>query len=127
MATAEATLPSMEDARNIIARIDSQVYFNKLASLGIEPQTQEEARSLYELGWQVEQMPVPAEKTASNEFAGISQQLTAMMAGHSDPQVKAAFARTQDQAYQEQAVALLNQPEILKSAHVLAAANLQAA
>lgn len=99
----ENKLPSTEDAFNqLFSEVHMPVFFNKLASLGIQATTEKEAEDLLMLAAQLRE--VPLQKEASSRFSDATAALNQVLGGNfnkvaqeqSIKQASAAFSQRPD-------------------------------
>ena len=115
-----ATLPDAQAASQTLHDIRYQVFFSKLASAGIAPQTQQQAHSLLQLADRLRQMP--AEKEANDPYAEALQALDRVM-----PPQQAAQPWETDMAIKSAAAQLSADPSYFNAVLALKQAQLQQA
>jgi len=113
-----ASLPSPEDAYNhLLGNVHSQVFFGKLAQVGIHPQTEKEANDLLELAGKLRLVnDDPAVKQAAEADSKYAKANAALdeLFGKSGA-MKQASAQEQDVALDQAARTLAQDPQIYNS------------
>ena len=112
-------LPDPETAyQNVFDGVHSQVFFNKLAAAGIEPETEKEAQDLLMLAGRLRTVEA-AEKQAGDGEGRFGGALTALdsVLGETgmDGQIKQAAAQEEAIAIKQTAAAVMQDPTIYNS------------
>jgi hypothetical protein len=65
-------LPNLEDASSVFEQIYAETFFNKLASFGIQPETEAEAIEWLKIGHQVQQLEPQVKQANADQRRGLA-------------------------------------------------------
>lgn len=88
--TAQLELPDAQQAAGVMESIYTQRFFDKLAELGIHPQTELEKRAALETALRLDSLPEAPEPTPQNNFFLAANEKLAQLMTQQAPRAKTA-------------------------------------